>query len=224
VVALIGLGYLDRSWPRLRNFSLLWVTPISIYAIFYNTWDSAVYLLPVVWMFALWLAAGIAVSMEWLQTRWRSSTLSSSYAIGAVSVAFVIILAIVRWPDLALRYDNDARRFVQGTLEAIEPGAILVSSSDAETFALWYATWGSGELMEKAPGTVLVNPALYQFAWYRRLLRDVYPQIPGIDTSFAELLAANDILRPIYFAEELTDVPAGHLEPAGTLWRYVAKR
>jgi hypothetical protein len=64
-----------------------------------------------------------------------------------------------------------------------------------------------------------VNESLYQFAWYQRLQRDLYPGIPAIDTSADALVTANAGLRPIYFAEEPAWIDAAKLEKIGPLWR-----
>ncbi len=65
-VALVGLYALNQRQPRLRNFVLLWALPVSLYSISYNTPDSMIYLLPVVWILALLLPAGLLFLFTWL--------------------------------------------------------------------------------------------------------------------------------------------------------------
>ena len=102
----------------------------------------------------------------------------------------------------------------------IEPGSIVITREDTTTFALWYANWGNQELQKSAPDVVLINDALYQFEWYRRLLGDLYPYVPGVDQSVEILLAANRDERPVFFSEILPIVPEDQLTPTGPLWRY----
>ena len=102
----------------------------------------------------------------------------------------------------------------------LTPGSIVVSGRDFETFALWYGAWGSGDLLAAAPDTVLVNYALYQFDWYRRLMAARYPDVAGIDQSVQTLMAANATDRPIFFSEKLDIVPETSLSAVGPLWRY----
>ena len=105
-LALIGLAHWDREAPALRNFALLWLTPISIYAIIYHTRDSDIYLLPVVWLLAIMCAAGIQVSFEWLATtlkdravvRWVSPRLVATLlVIGLAAAAIIMVSTGTRW-------------------------------------------------------------------------------------------------------------------------------
>ena len=121
-----------------------------------------------------------------------------------------------------LRNDQDARVFLDAAKTTLVAGSIVVSSADAPTFALWYGQWGSGELAQTVPDLVIVNYALYQFGWYRELMHDLYPDVPMIGAPFAEMLAANRSLRPIYLVEALPEVPAAELTPAGIFWRLKA--
>ncbi|MCX6042795.1 MAG: DUF2723 domain-containing protein, partial [Caldilinea sp.] len=66
----VGLASWDRWQPSLRTFSLLWGIPVSLYALFYHTRDSELYLLPLVWLSSLWLAVGAASVAGWLAARW----------------------------------------------------------------------------------------------------------------------------------------------------------
>jgi hypothetical protein len=217
-LGLWGLALWDRERPALRTFSLLWVAPVSAYAIGYYTRDSEIYLLPVIWLVALWLGVGLADASSLLRQRWPRWPAEQAVA-GAAVVGLAVLLA-VRLPALALRDDHMAQEFVTAVAATLPPDAIVVSLADAETFALWYGAWASGELTEAAPDLVLVNYSLYQFDWYRRLLRAYYPQVVGNETTVEELLAVQLPRRPIYFSERLSYVPSEHLTPEGPIWRY----
>lgn len=220
-LALIGLNLLDQYRPRLRNWSLLWVLPISIYTIGYNTFDSEIYLLAVGWMLAVWLAYGLPAFTEWLRNRWPDVRPRIDHAFVTMMVAGVLALAFVRLPRYSLRHDTEAQQFVDGAIQALEPNSLVFSSGDSETFALWYSAWATGDLTEQAPGVMLVNVALYQFDWYRELLQDLYPDLPGVDKSPGNILAENSGTRPIFFSEKLPLVPVETLQPVGSIWRYV---
>ena len=220
-VAAVGLAHWDRARPDLRTFSLLWVLPISLYAILYATRDSQVYLLPALWMMALWLAAGMAAATDWLPARTGLVRSHAILLLVGLALAAASTLMVVRAPQLSLRSDDAAMTFLAEVGEVIQPDSIVVSSSDAQTFALWYGAWGSGELLQKAPGAVFVNDSLYQFEWYRRLLGDLYPQVAGISEGFQDMLVLNAGVRPIFFAEPLDTVPEDHQEAAGGMWRFV---
>jgi len=97
---------------------------------------------------------------------------------------------------------------------------LVISRADHDTFALWYGAWADGELLRQAPGTVLINDALYQFAWYHRLQADLHPAVAGGVNSVQELLARHRGRRPIFFTADLGLVPTDQLEAVGPLWRY----
>ena len=258
---LIGLAYLDRYRPTLRNFSLLWILPISLYAIVYHTRDSQVYLLPVIWLSALWLCVGIQDLIRWVEIRWGdgppstvgrkrtqrvpalgwgrnradSSLIVTVYlfisgfasylrprAIVLVG-AFLALISLVafRFPTTTLQDDSQAENYLNEVASVLAPDSILISGADQETFAFWYAQWGSQQFIETAPNLILINHSLYvQFPWYRRLVTELYPDIAGIGDSFESLLAKNQGICPIYFSEQLPAIPAERLYRVGVLWRY----
>lgn len=220
-LSLIGLSLIDQYLPRLRNWGLLWVLPISIYTIGYNTFDSEIYLLAVGWMLAIWLAYGLPAFTEWLGSRWPDVRPRMDHAFLVMMIAGLLALVAVRLPRYSLRHDTEAQEFVDGALQALEPNSLVFSSGDAETFALWYSAWATGELIERAPGAMLVNVALYQFDWYRELLQDLYPNLPGVSESPSSILAQNSGTRPIFFSEKLPLAPVETLQPVGSIWRFV---
>jgi len=218
-LCLAGLHRWDRLTGRLRTLALLWVLPVSLYTITYHTADSEIYLLPVVWLMALWLPFGLREVAEWLKSQ-RPSIGWEQFVLGGC-LACLLLLIAVRLPALSLRQDEAARNFVADAVRVVEPGSLLFSSADAETFALWYGAWGSGELLEASPGTALVNVALLQFEWYQALLTRLYPDLAGVETGNAtEILQANAGHRPIYFSEIVAPAVEYQLQPVGSLWRY----
>ena len=216
---LAGLYRWDRLAGRLRTLCLFWVLPTSLYAISYHTADSEVYLLPIVWLMVVWLPFGVWELFERVSTQ-RPGSEWEQIALRGCLVG-LLLLGAIRLPVLSLRHDDTARRFVADAVRVVEPGSVVFSSADAETFALWYAAWGSRELLEAAPGTALVNVALLQFGWYQALLARLYPDLAGVDTGeAAKILQANVGRRPIYFSEIVAPAVANQLQPAGSLWRY----
>lgn len=222
-LALLGLAYWDRTAGDLRTFSLLWLLPVSGYALAYNTRDSDIYLLPVTWVMALWLAVGLAQVGTWVAHQLPQRTLRS-ISVGVALMAAVTAvglagLAAWRWPQTALASDHEARDYLAAVTSVLEPHSIVVTQEDRETFAVWYGVWGSRELAEQIPDLVPVNNSLYQFDWYRRLQGELHPQIAGIDESVDALIAANRGVRPIYFAQLPLEFAESELTPVGPLWR-----
>lgn len=214
----VGLATWDRSAPHLRNFSLLWIAPISVYAILYHTRDSEIYLLPVVWMLSIWMTVGLATLAEWLAGRMGKVTM---WLASLTAIALLLLATTVRWELIALTDDEEARRYLAQVAEVLEPNSIVISLGDRETFALWYGAWGDRLLAEAAPGLIVVNESLYQFDWYRRLQRDLYPNEPGVDVSIAHLIETYAGRRPIYFADAPIQFEPDQIEQIGPLWRLV---
>jgi hypothetical protein len=214
-----GFAVWDRQRSTLRNGALLWVLPISLYAAGYNTVDSYIYLLPVVWLLALMLGQGLASGSAWLAQRTQLLSRIATASVSILAAIGLIVLIGWRLPQLDLRHDHEAQDFLNAAATTLEPDSLVISSADAATFALWYGEWGSGSLAQTVPNLVFVNFALYQFGWYRDLMHDLYPDVPSMGASFDELIAANRSLRPIYLTEPLPDVPAAALTPVGIFWR-----
>jgi hypothetical protein len=220
-VALIGLAHWDRTAGYLRNFSLLWVTPVSAYALAYYTRDSDIYLLPVGWIIALWLAVGLAQIDEWVAQRFsgredhsQRSRVAGWLVAGAACLG-LILLTVWHWDECSLAGDQVARDYLQQVKATVEPTSIVVTLDDRETFALWFGAWGSREL----DGVTPINESLYQFDWYRRLQGDLHPEIPGIAQSVDAVVAANRGQRPIYFAQMPANIAQTDVTQVGPLWR-----
>lgn len=221
-VALIGLARWDRTAPYLRNFSLLWVTPVSAYALAYYTRDSDIYLLPVGWVMALWLAVGLAQIEEWIaqrvaaaQTDPHRRTSAATWLVAGLACLGLLGVIVWRWDGSSLAGDQVARDYLQQVKAVVEPDSIVVTLEDRETFALWFGAWGSRELAGVTP----INESLYQFDWYRRLQRDLHPEVPGIDQSVDAVVAANRGRRPIFFAQMPANLAPADVTQIGPLWR-----
>jgi hypothetical protein len=210
-----GFAVWDRRRPPLRNGALLWILLTSLYSAGYNTVDSYVYLLPVVWLMSVMLGQGLSSGSAWLSQHLRAAP----WFVASLILAGLVWLGLWRLPQIDIRGDQDAQHFLDAATTTLEAGSLVISSADAPTFALWYGQWGSGELAQEAPDLIIVNYALYQFGWYRDLMHDLYADIPMMGAPFADLLAANRSLRPIYLVEALPEVPTAILTPAGVFWR-----
>ena len=105
-------------------------------------------------------------------------------AIGTAAVIFraaliTLLLAVPAisaarfWRENDLSHDREAQEFVTRALADAAPDALILTSSDGPTFALWYAVYGLGQRPDVAP----VNVSLVAFDWYRRALAERHPDL-----------------------------------------------
>ena len=227
---LIGLWQIDRrdhAWWRL---TVLVALAYSVYAIGYDTADSYVYLVPVWGMAALWLAAGLRQSVQFVgQVAPRFD--HPRVAQGLNVLLIVVLLALPgislwrSWGEMDLSQDRTAQAFVETVLAEAEPGAIILVETDNPTFALWYALYGLAQRADLIP----INVNLYIHDWYQDTLANTHPelaarrgenQLPVLD----QLLVGLSDQHPIYRAEKLSAWFSQFEEhPGGTLIRLVPR-
>jgi hypothetical protein len=241
VLALIGLWRLDRRLHAWWQATLLIAAAYSIYAIGYNSPDSFVYLIPVWCVAALWLAAGLDRLGEVAMTAIHGYGTHARVIRGPVrgfvvksvdgrllkAILIVLLLAVPAvsaarfWRENDLSDDREAEDFVSRALDGAAPDAIILTSGDGRTFALWYAVYGLGQRPDVTP----VNVSLASFDWYRRTLAEAHPDLAPALGGFdavqpAAWLEHAPAERPLYRAETLAlPLPGYAEEPAGSLVR-----
>jgi len=169
-------GAVQSKFPRpaLRRL-LVWIAAAySAFAVLYQTGDSMVYLLPAYLAWAVWLALGVDLLLDW---RWKQ------YPAGKWLTAAAALFLLVRLPltaaQVKLPTPSEAAVFAENVLKTAPQGAILVTTNDTDTFPLWYHHFG---LKERPDLHILVHP-LGQFNWYRETLMHLYPDLtfPPLD-------------------------------------------
>ena len=248
ILALIGLWQLDRRLHAWWQATLLIAVAYSVYAIGYNTPDSFVYLIPASCVAALWLAAGL----DWLvenaavaARKFHHERANDASTHSRIRVLFVdgrpvifrailitLLLAVPAisaarfWRENDLSHDREAQEFVTRALADAAPDALILTSGDGPTFALWYAVYGLGLRPDVAP----INVNLIAFDWYRRALAGRHPDLaaglsvfdPAQPAGLAASLAGLAARRPLYRAEPLTVPLPGYAErPEGSLVRLI---
>ncbi len=172
-------------------------------------------------MAALWLAAGLAWLVENVKVGSRARIFSVVLAVLLLTVP--VISAARFWRENDLSHDREARMFVSQALADAAPAALILSSGDGATFALWYALYGLGQRPDVTP----VNVNLISFDWYRRALAGHHPDL-GVALSVFDpaepmaWLGAVAPERPLYRAETLTvPLPGYEEQPEGSLVRLI---
>ena len=206
---------------KLTGISFLLYT---IYAIGYDTTDSYVYLIPAFICFALWLAVGLErlglqITNYKLQITNRRLQLTRNTQHATRGVLFFLLplsLLIANFAAMDLSHDGQARRFGEGAMAVLPEGAVVISGTDQQTFALWYYQ----HVVTGREDMVVVDNGLWGLPWYRDdLARRGLPIPAGANPSLADFIAAVGD-RSIYLTgpprQFDLDVPA---VPAGPLYR-----
>jgi hypothetical protein len=198
-VALLGLwGWWQRDRP-FAMFTLVWTGLVGIYAFFYNTGDSHVYLLPVFLLMALWWGEGIRRLLLLVRRRFPAW-----YKVALVVVLLLPLVSLgMHWQEAKTGDDWQVHTYIDQALDTVPPGGLVVVRGDRPTFALWYGVYAEG----RRPDIAVVNGPMMAFIWYREHVRYHYPSLtlnepkgenPTIDDLVRDLIAANLADREIY--------------------------
>lgn len=221
VIALAGAWWWWKRDRRFVLFVLTWIVPLAIYAFFYDTGDSYIYLLPALLLLVLWWGEGaryLLYLVQRLALRTRSSKPSHRSRLNRkiearnriwvqVTLAIIVLLPFfslaLHWQSMDLSDDRFAHAYISQTLEGIEPGGLVVVRGDRATFALWYAVYAEGQRSDVA----LVSGPMLAYYWYRDHIRHLYPHLivpkpTASDITFDnlvyDLIIHNYARRPIY--------------------------
>jgi 4-amino-4-deoxy-L-arabinose transferase-like glycosyltransferase len=205
IPVLAGIGW---WWQRDRQFvlfSLAWMLPLGLYAFFYDTPDSHIYMLPAIALLALFWGEGVrrlAHLSQGLRTHWRRLVL--------VLIALLpLASAAIHWRTADLSGDWQVHEYIGQALQNVAPNGLVVVRGDRPTFALWYGVYVEDIFGEKQRTDIaVVNAPMLAFIWYREHVRHLYPDLnlrePTIhddvttDDLARELIINNLGLRPIY--------------------------
>lgn len=199
--ALMGAWGWWRRDRRFTLFALAWMLPVSLYAFFYDTGDSHMYLLPAVLLMALWWgegAQGLLGLARRLQPVWQHLALIAIILLPVGSIA-------LHWGAVEPDDDWQVHAYIYQALEAVEPGGLVIVRGDGPTFALWYGLYAE----EQRPDVAVVNGPLLAFVWYRDHVRHLYPHIivnepTATGVTFDDLvrdIIRSNFSRPVYVTD-----------------------
>ena len=190
----VGLAFGRSRRPWVDRTAAWMAGAYTLLALGYNAPDSSAYLIPACVGLAWWLALGLGVALSWV-ARFRPRL--TWMALGMLVVAGTVRLpSVVRSIDPG--GDHRAQEYIDRVMRLAPRGALVLTSTDHDSFPLWYAQYALGQ----RPDLRLVVVPLTQFDWYRRGLAYTYPDLslPSTDSSDvwtweAELLQRNP--RPV---------------------------
>jgi len=201
-LGLLGLWIHSRRKARQCAILLLTFAIYSAYAMLYNTTDSYVYLLPVYFLFALWIAQGAQYALQSLVdagSRWQQPI---AVALGILLLLLPLGLLAANLPSVDLSNDYAAYEYGSQVFAQVPDGSILISATDPHTFTLWYfATVVTGRSQ-----VALIDRDLLGYDWYVHGLRQAYPWLNWphplrIPLSTDSLLEANRQSYAIFLAD-----------------------
>jgi len=172
----VVLGIMS-SLPAKRGSLALIITGLIyfFYGFFYQTEDAIVALLPVLILFSPFLAAGFRKTSAW-------------------SFILPILLLLVNVQALNLHLEQSVRPLAEEVMIAAPERAILLTPGDQSIFTLWYFQNVEG----LRDDLVLVDANLFAFDWYRVRLKDLYPDLMGLDMDNLDVFRkSNSQKRPV---------------------------
>lgn len=186
------------SASRLHK-SMIWLVLISfVFAIFYVTRDSFVYLLPAFLCFAVWIGVACGRLMESIPIRYA---LPGRLIASLTLTAALVVWALGTFPQVDASQDARAETFGPAVLSQLPQGALVFTKTDEAVFALWYFHYALGE----RPDVVVVASDLLHHAWYQTTLRATYDQlnVPG-PFPFEETIRQANPLSPACYVDSST--------------------
>jgi hypothetical protein len=220
-IGLVGAWWWWRRDRRLMLFSLTWILPLALYAFFYDTGDSYVYLLPALLMLGLWWSGGIGYLLDLAGHLRRAgqfeSTAQSRFVadpgrelseprqvwlrvqsrtrlrLALILVGLLPLTSLaLHWQQADLSDDRFASTYAQQALAGVAPDSLIVVQGDRLTFALWYEIYAEGV----RPDVSVVNAPLLAFIWYRNHVRRLYPFLTVEEPTELEV-TTDDLVRDL---------------------------
>jgi hypothetical protein len=138
------------------------------FAIGYGSQDSVGYLIPAVMVFAIWI--GLALPSLW-NLHWKQ------IPVGILLIGILAISICLQIPGTRLRLDprsqDQPAQFAEQFLQDAPANSIVNTTTDGDTFPLWYYHFGLGE----RPDLRIVVLPLTQFVWYQQTLVHTYSDL-----------------------------------------------
>jgi hypothetical protein len=165
---------------------LVWGLMAGLYALFYATSDSYLYLAPLLLPLALAWGKGADYLLHLAQSfgpAWRRA------ALVAILLSPLGSLAMHR-QAADLSHDWTAHSYMRQVLDRAASGALIVVQGDGPTFALWYGLYAE----RQRPDVAVVNGPLLVYPWYRGQVRRLYPEL-AISEPASNSVAAGNLVR-----------------------------
>lgn len=193
----IGIySLLDSKNNKQFNFLIAWIFLVyGLFALFYASYDSYVYLIQTILAFSLWIGLSIDRFISYVVGRWHKT----GWILFPLLTLFFIFRIYSVVPKVNASNDDRAELFGQLVFDTVPDNAMIFTKDDHTTFALWYFHFAA----EKRIDTNVIAEGLLKFDWYRQSLRSTYPslRIPEIHN-----------LAPFHLIDQNPDCPFCFIE------------
>jgi hypothetical protein len=191
ILGLVGIWQHAEHQPRQFAGLVLTFAIYSIYAIGYNVTDSYVYLLPVYFLYAMWIGRG-SQSLLMATDRAQGSRMPRVTALlGVALIALPFASLRANLPTVDLSGDYEAYNFGSEVFAQLPAQSLVITANDPHTFTLWYF---ARVVMQRSDVAVL-DRDLLGYDWYVRGLRQSYPWICLPQLPFGDLLSLDRLLE-----------------------------
>jgi hypothetical protein len=189
VLALIGLIYYFKP-SRLYFITIYVMIVFSLFAMFYHTGDSYVYLLPSFLSFAIWIGIGIGCLVQ------SAKLHNLQMAFFVLFACFYLGWAVSHWSQVDAAHDMRAEQFGLHEMKILPERAIVMADGDRAVFTLWYFHFA----LKQRPDLVILASDMLAMDWYRENMQRTYPQLNWTGDVFrVESFAAHNIDHPICY-------------------------
>jgi hypothetical protein len=191
IVGLWGFLALSERDNRRAIESLVAVLALAIFAVGYNTLDSQVYLITALVVFAVWI--GVGWGYIWSTLSPVASKLGVSVGIALLMLALPVFTLARNWSAQDLSADRAACDFVNGVVAEAPQRAIVLTSDERHTFALWVGAF----VERRRPDLAVVNQDLLGYDWYNARLQRGFTGLIALDAQNVRELVRLNPGRPV---------------------------
>jgi hypothetical protein len=176
ILGIIGSFHIYQSNRKISRVCFYTFFSYLIFAIGYNTADSTAYLIPAIMIFCGWIGFSLNA---FTNITWKRISIAPAVAL------VVLIVLIIQTPQTMQSIDPQkgvsAAEYAEFALKQFPQDAIILTSTDVDSFPLWAYHFGYGFREDLS---IIVLP-LTQFEWYQQTLVHTYPtlQFPGASTT-----------------------------------------
>jgi hypothetical protein len=200
-VALGIFAIIDKGNNYRFKLLIAWIfLSYGLFALFYESYDSYVYLIQTILAFSLLIGIGFENIVDIVQDRWQKAI----WLIYPLLIAFLIARFYLVVPQVSASNDDRAEVFGQQVFDTVPEKAMIFTQDDPSTFALWYFHF----VEKKRPDTFVIAEGLLGFDWYRKTLQAIYPNLKIQDT---------DDLAPFHLLSQNPELPSCFIEYADSI-------